>query len=1463
MAVTKTTYTQSGNTTQYNVPFEVIAAADIDVYINGVLQLQQNSTSSAAADHPQVVSGEITQGTALTNYTVASNNATITFNAAPAASAFIIVERTTDSTGLATFVNGSTIRAADLNESFERVLFIAEEGTNVAGEALVASDDEDDAFDAKNDKIINLANGTDDDDAVNRAQLGKVITDDLIGGNGVTLTDASGGANSGKQTTISVPDGTTSVKGLVKLSSTTPITTTYNSAGDVTLSIADDTVDFDKIKNADKIKLADQEGDYDLSGSDDKVFTSVAAIRRFENYVQNSAPSTTGIGKGAVWLDVDDDKTLSVWDGSAWQAVTSGGTFSNQPKVVYVDASSGSDSNDGHRISRPKATIKAAITQINADSTHGDGSIVVVAPGVYQEACPIQIQKRDVAIVGTSVRNCVVHPTPATETATMFEVNSGSYLKNLTFTGMKASGTRGASGSLWENSTHGLPPTQGWNVAFFNNAMIYKSPYVQNCTNFSDSEIDNSNLNFYAGDENKGRAGDLDSAPTGGGLLIDGSTPHADSPLRSIVCDSYTHTGLDAPGIFVTNNGYCQATSSYAFFNHAHITCINGGQANLAASTTDFGRFGLIASGKSTSAIFTSTIDGAVSDGAISFNIDAPTAASGWHGSATRPQSNMLVTVNSVTYPILSATANGSGWTVTISRPNSSNRSQNLGVNGAISDGAAVSFFLRSMIASSGHTMEYVGSGTDYRALPGNGGVPVDANQKVELDNGKIWTATTDQNGKFTIGGNQTDDPFFEVDQQLGFVTIPEGSIAFNLLSDLTPQLGGDLDVNGKKIVSVSNGDIEIEPNGTGNIVLDGKVGVGISSPDGKLTLPATASNTPALRLQSASSNTDGALSSFADASGTYIALGSNYHLNSSGNGAVFDTNDKSAAILFDGRGSGSLQFLTGSTGVASERMRVRSDGRFVVNTTTPRDDFFGSSGLNALVNVEGTDNATRATSFVHNSNDAAQHLFVLGKSRGTAVNAVTVVADDDPLGGVSFQGADGAKLVEAARVEASVDGTPGTDDMPGRITFSTRKDGSSGTLQERIRIDSSGNVGIGATSPGRLLHLKAASSTAYSGGSDTADYNFLKIENTTDNKSAGIFFQIGGNGEAAITATEVTDGATDIAFQNRGGGVRSEKMRLDSSGHLLVGGSTSIRSGNIEVIQAGNDTEINVTESSDGGNGPKLRLTRTRGSNVSSPTAISSGNFMGRIAFDSYDSANYRTGAQIEAMAAADWSSSNCPTDLYFSTTASSNNSPTERMRIDSDGKLLVGLSSSVDSSKVQINFSATLNRGSNATGFGNNIGVLKFADARANSIYGEIRCLADGTPGTDDYPGSLTFSTTANDANTTTERMRITSEGKVGIGTTNPGDQLHIHTASSGAANVRFSSNDVSSGFFVGFDGSERAQIWHTADAPIRFATHNNERMQIDGDGRLLINHTADTAPNGYISKLQLCDTSYPGSS
>ena len=53
------------------------------------------------------------------------------------------------------------------------------------------------------------------------------------------------------------------------------------------------------------------------------------------------------------------------------------------------------------------------------------------------------------------------------------------------------------------------------------------------------------------------------------------------------------------------------------------------------------------------------------------------------------------------------------------------------------------------------------------------------------------------------------------------WVAITSGGIT-DVVQDGTPQLGGNLDVNGNSIVSVSNGNINITPNGTGSVVLDG-----------------------------------------------------------------------------------------------------------------------------------------------------------------------------------------------------------------------------------------------------------------------------------------------------------------------------------------------------------------------------------------------------------------------------------------------------------------------------------------------------------------------------------------------------------------------------------------------------------------------------------------------------------------
>ena len=773
MACTDVQTIQAGNgtKTQFSFDFPYIFKSEIHVYFWNVATKEYDEKLTTDATYPwQITDANPT----IVEFTGAAppSPATPTDPNEPTVDNVKIRRITKVDDIRALFNPGSAIRSDDLNKNFEQLRYAIQE-SNCQG----IPDDVDaylknyywNNFDST---VYSTETWDSDDDQVATTQaidaridskIDSALTLDIIGADGVNVIDDTPGT------------------------------------GQITIGLSDNSVDLDKIKDADKISYAEQNAG-SPSPADTNIFTASAAARRFDTIVQTSTPSGSDWEVGKTWLQNDADKTLSIWDGNSWEGISSGGTFISQAKVVYVDATNGNDLNDGHRISRPKATIKAAINQINADATYGDGSVVVVAAGVYQEAAPIQIQKKNVSIVGTSLRSCIVHPTVATQgdhadgNHALFELNSGSYIQNLTLTGMKA-------GTGTGNSVDpALPVRQGWNFAFYSNATITKSPYIQNCTNFSDSEIDNSNINVNnpAG----GAAGDTDSAPTGGGLLIDGSVPATSSPLRSIVCDSYTHVGLNGPGILVVNNGYCQATSSYAFFNKYHIKALNGGQANLAASTTDFGDEALVADGKSTTAIFTSNVDGAASSGDITFNINEPTASAGWFGDTERPASNMLVTVNGITYPVLSATANtdsegGNGWTVTISRPNPSNRSVNLGLNGAVSDDAAVSFFLRSMIASSGHTMEYVGSGTNYSALPENGGVPDDTKQIVENNDGKVWTAITDHNGKFKIGD------FFEVDQRKGFINFSAGSYAFDVVTDTTPELGGQLDALTNKIVNL------------------------------------------------------------------------------------------------------------------------------------------------------------------------------------------------------------------------------------------------------------------------------------------------------------------------------------------------------------------------------------------------------------------------------------------------------------------------------------------------------------------------------------------------------------------------------------------------------------------------------------------------------------------------------------
>jgi hypothetical protein len=68
-------------------------------------------------------------------------------------------------------------------------------------------------------------------------------------------------------------------------------------------------------------------------------------------------------------------------------------------------------------------------------------------------------------------------------------------------------------------------------------------------------------------------------------------------------------------------------------------------------------------------------------------------------------------------------------------------------------DGAICTFYQRSYMSASGYLFEYVGAGTNYGSLPQRGVKdPVQSKETVQLNNGKVFFTSTDQNGDFRIG---------------------------------------------------------------------------------------------------------------------------------------------------------------------------------------------------------------------------------------------------------------------------------------------------------------------------------------------------------------------------------------------------------------------------------------------------------------------------------------------------------------------------------------------------------------------------------------------------------------------------------------------------------------------------------------------------------------------------------------
>ena len=334
------------------------------------------------------------------------------------------------------------------------------------------------------------------------------------------------------------------------------------------------------------------------------------------------------------------------------------------------------------------------------------------------------------------------------------------------------------------------------------------------------------------------------------------------------------------------------------------------------------------------------------------------------------------------------------------------------------------------------------------------------------------------------------------------------------------------------------------------------------------------------------------------------------------------------------------LAFATGGgIGTPTERFRIDSSGRLLVGTSTSRSNFFNTSGINHLLQVETSNFYAQSLISNGGTSAAGAAILTLARSRGTTAGSYTVVSSGDLLGRLSFQGADGTNFVGAAEITCAVDGTPGANDMPGRLVFSTTADGAASPT-ERMRITSAGNVGIGTSSPGTTLTVNG--NQRFSAASPVIEFN---------------------NGGPQI----FSPAANTLAFATGGGiGTPIEYVRIDSSGRLLVGTSTYSGTGaGFEIEGAGSfGPQIRATAKGDESSPVYYIVRKMRAGSI-----VQFGDEIYNLSASGFDGTNYIVAASINVAVDGIPGANDMPGRLVFSTTADGAASPTERLRVDSNG--------------------------------------------------------------------------------------------------------------------------------------------------------------------------------------------------
>ena len=256
-----------------------------------------------------------------------------------------------------------------------------------------------------------------------------------------------------------------------------------------------------------------------------------------------------------------------------------------------------------------------------------------------------------------------------------------------------------------------------------------------------------------------------------------------------------------------------------------------------------------------------------------------------------------------------------------------------------------------------------------------------------------------------------------------------------NVVEDTTPQLGGDLDVNGNDLVSTSNGNISLLPNGTGKVIIDGNGSSGgVSITDGLIDIRTGTGNVTKVKFYCESSNAHAQTLQAAPHSAS------------------------SSAVLVLPTASGTL-VGTGDTGSVSNTMLAGSIADSKLSTISTADKVSG-----AAVQVDGATDGTSITladsdKFLVDDGGTTKYI---NASQLNAYTSAAVALDDVSTGdaAVTLATSAGNITIDAQGNDTDIilKGTDGSSDT----TFLTIDGSAAGeaTFNAGIVIADAGNIG-------------------------------------------------------------------------------------------------------------------------------------------------------------------------------------------------------------------------------------------------------------------------------------------------------------------------------------------------------------------------------------------------------------------